>query len=234
MTVENCQAECLSLGYAFAGVEYGSECWCDSALQNDAGPAPDGEAKCTMPCNGDAQQMCGGPDRLNIYQNTAISTPTSSPSASSTVTGLPTGTSTPNTQVPRSTTSSASADALPTGWKYAGCYVDNINGRIMEGQQPDNDKLTIESCVSTCVKLGYTVAGAQYSKQCFCDNYVRKEAPLADDKECSMSCSGDSSEKCGAPDRMSVYSEGDLVVLPNPAPQTGGLPGSWEYQGCLE
>lgn len=227
MTIENCQDACLSLAYTFAGVEYGSECWCDDELQNDAGPATDGEAKCAMPCNGDSEQMCGGPDRLNLYRYTADLT------SSATATATPTATSSPVTVIPPSTTS-ASAAALPTGWKYGGCYVDNINGRIMEGQQPDNDKLTIESCVSTCVGLGFSVAGAQYGKQCFCDNYVRKEAPLADDKECSTNCAGDSSEKCGAPDRMSVYSKGDLIVLPNPAPQTGGLPGSWKYQGCLE
>lgn len=224
MTIENCKNGCLAAGYAFAGLEYASECWCDSQLRNGGGPAPDGEARCTMPCTGNSQQICGGPDRLNLYQNTAVPGPTN----------VATVTSSPGdpTAVPSSTTT---REPLPTSWKYAGCYVDNTRGRIMAKQLPDDRSLTIESCVSRCASMGYTVAGTQFASQCFCDNYVRKAAPLAaKDSECAMSCGGDGTQKCGGPDRMSVYSKGDLVVLPVPATQTGGLPGSWKYQGCLE
>ncbi|EFW13530.1 copper radical oxidase [Coccidioides posadasii str. Silveira] len=231
MTVENCENACMSEGYVYAGVEYSGECWCDNELRN-GGPAPDGEEKCTMPCNGNPQQNCGGPDRLNLYQNTAVSPSTGPTTAQPTITSSPTDAIVSTTPVSSSTR--AVPTALPTGWDYAGCYVDNTNGRIMERQLPDDPKLTIESCVSRCAGMGYVVAGTQFSRQCFCDNYVRKEAALADDSNCSMSCAGDTSEKCGGPNRMSVYSKGDLTVLPNPEPQTGGLPGSWEYQGCLE
>ncbi|KAK2798766.1 hypothetical protein FQN49_008966, partial [Arthroderma sp. PD_2] len=104
----------------------------------------------------------------------------------------------------------------------------------MVKQLPDNAALTIESCVAACVKLGYVVAGAEYSRQCFCDNFLRNASPLVKESDCSMSCSGNAQQKCGGPSRLSVYSKGDLVVLPIPVPQTGGLPGSWKYQGCLQ
>lgn len=265
---------CLSQGYVYAGVEYSAECWCDNELRN-GGPAPDGEAQCTMPCNGDPEQMCGGPDRLNLYQYvTATPTDTATPTTAETSSsGQPTNTAnnpstseTSNTDKPTSTSSTGFGScipptspptatgtatlpnptessstmttgglaALPTGWDYAGCYVDNLNGRILAHQQPDSASLTPESCVSLCADLGYVVAGMEFSSQCFCDNFVRTDPPLVDDAECYMACSGDPNQKCGAPDRMSIYSEGDLIVLPNPAPQTGGLPGSWEYQGCLQ
>ncbi|KAL1955708.1 hypothetical protein VTO42DRAFT_8180 [Malbranchea cinnamomea] len=268
MTAENCKDACLRQGYVFAGVEYSAECWCDNELRNGGGPAPDGEAQCTMPCNGDPQQSCGGPDRLNLYQyipavptattETAVTsstdvqtTETESAATTLTVTSQssdsttePTGTASdgssttanPDTTVVTSTPimTTNTVQALPTGWDYAGCYVDNLNGRIMAYQQPDSPDLTIESCVSLCADQGYVVAGMEYASQCFCDNYVRKAAPLVDDADCWMSCSGDADQICGGPDRVSVYSKGDLIILPNPTPQTGGLPGSWEYQGCLE
>ena len=44
---------------------------------------------------------------------------------------------------------------------------------------------------------------------------------------------GNSAEKCGAGNRMSVYSNDTLTVYPVPSVQKTGLPGSWEYVGCL-
>ncbi|EFE40559.1 hypothetical protein TRV_04725, partial [Trichophyton verrucosum HKI 0517] len=225
MTVANCQNGCASQGYSLAGVEYSSECWCDNQLRNGGGPAPDGEAMCSMPCNGNPEQKCGGPGRLNLYQNTAIKpTDTMTTSVTSTETGSPTTTSVPEP-----------TQGLPDGWQYSGCYQDNVNGgRVMFKMLPDSSTLTIESCIAMCVKLGYTVAGAEYSKQCFCDNYLRNAAPQAIESECSMTCSGNTQQKCGGPSRLSVYSKGNLTVLPIPVPQTGGLPGGWKYQGCLQ
>lgn len=41
------------------GTEYSGECYCDNALQNGGGPAPDGELYCNMNCNGNAAEICG-------------------------------------------------------------------------------------------------------------------------------------------------------------------------------
>jgi hypothetical protein len=40
---------------------------CDNALRNGGGPAPDGNAQCTMACTGNAAEICGGPNRLDLY-----------------------------------------------------------------------------------------------------------------------------------------------------------------------
>lgn len=48
-----------------------------------------------------------------------------------------------------------------------------------------------------------------------------------------MNCGGDSTEKCGAGDRVSIWSTDDLQVYQPPAAQNTSLPGSWEYVGCL-
>ncbi|KAL8666000.1 MAG: hypothetical protein Q9202_001737 [Teloschistes flavicans] len=123
---------------------------------------------------------------------------------------------------------------LPSGWAYQGCYVDNVSGRILGHQQPDSSTLTVENCISTCIGLGYSVAGMEYSSQCFCDNYIiNGGAKASADTQCNTACSGNSAEQCGGGNRMSIYNKGTLVVRQAPGPQKTGLPGSWAYQGCI-
>ena len=40
---------------------------CDSVIRNGGAPAPDGAAKCNMLCGGNQAEICGGPDRLDLY-----------------------------------------------------------------------------------------------------------------------------------------------------------------------
>ncbi|OCL01795.1 WSC-domain-containing protein [Glonium stellatum] len=221
LTVEICLADCQAAGYALAGVEYGQECHCGNSFDNGGGPAPDGSIGCSMACNGNATEICGGSQRLSMYgyvnANGTISTTVS---ASPNPTPTPTPTPTP-------------AD-LPTGWSYSGCYVDNANGRILAIQQPDSNIVTIESCISTCSSLGYSIVGLEYSTQCFCGNEIIASGVVASaDSQCAMQCSGNSAERCGGPDRMSIYTIGIIQVAPAPAVQTAGLPSTWTYQGCL-
>lgn len=74
---------------------------------------------------------------------------------------------------------------LPSPWEYAGCYVsvqvffsfrnqlhscgiirDNAYGRVMSNELPDNQNLTVESCIANCTAENYTLAGLEYSVQC--------------------------------------------------------------------
>lgn len=240
MTIENCEAACLAAGYILAGVEYSGECYCDSKLRNGGATATDGYAQCTMTCNGNASERCGGPNRLNIYQYTSpsISTTAASTTVSTTTIASTTKSGDPSTTVASKTTTSSttSASGLPSGWSYRGCYMDNINGtRSMLVQENDNSTMTIESCIGQCLSLNYTVAGMEYSDQCFCDDYVRNNASLASsDSQCAMTCAGNNDEICGGPDLLSVYSSAKITVLPPPTVQTTDLPGSWVYKGCLQ
>ncbi|OBT50969.1 hypothetical protein VE04_08835 [Pseudogymnoascus sp. 24MN13] len=204
MTVELCLAACQAAGYKIAGVEYASQCYCGNAFANGGALAPDGNALCNMPCDGNAAETCGGPDRLNVFFY----------SGSSSTTGSGTGTG--------------------TGWSYKGCWVDNNQGRIMNGPQADLTTMTIESCIATCVAAGYAIAGLQYSSQCFCDNLLKNSATLAAvDTMCSTPCSGSSVEICGGGNLDSVYASRDIEVIGPAAPQKSALPGLWQYKGCL-
>ena len=98
---------------------------------------------------------------------------------------------------------------------------------------PDSSNLTTTSCITICKAAGYSVAGTEYSTQCFCDNFLRNGAPIAVDGDCNMACAGISTESCGGPNRLSVYSNQTLKVLPIPTPKQTDLPGAWKYVGCL-
>jgi hypothetical protein len=142
--------------------------------------------------------------------------------------------STPVSTISPTPSATPSATALPDGWLYRGCYIDNANGRVFQVQQQDNPTLTVESCTTTCSNLGYSVAGMEYGVQCFCDNFVRNGGKLADqDTDCGINCGG-SGEKCGAGDRLSVYSNSTIQVYQPPSAQVKGLPGKWNYVGKSE
>ncbi len=63
MTTEMCADACRERGYAYAGTQYGSYCFCGAAYGR-TGPSSD----CTMTCAGDASQICGGPYANSVYE----------------------------------------------------------------------------------------------------------------------------------------------------------------------
>lgn len=187
-------------------------CYCDDAPQNYGGPALDGTVGCNMPCQGDNTQLCGGPSRLNVYQFN-----------SSVLPAKPAG--------PPKPAGVNYTAILP--FTYQGCYTDDMQtGRALSNVKPDNDTLTVESCIAMCTADGYTIAGMEYAKQCFCDKYLHNTPKLVNDRECNMNCAGSSGEKCGAGGRLSIYSNGTMGNFTTPSAQTDGIPGNWTYQGC--
>jgi WSC domain len=260
MTVGSCATFCN--GAIYFGVEYYNECYCGENLAADSTKQP--VTDCSYPCSGNSSEFCGGSNRLDLYQlgstivtmsstNTASSSSksttalssstavlstltTDSPSSTTAPTSLSTISSTAASTSSTTTSITAPATGLPAGWAYQGCYVDNIDGvRSMLVQENDNPTMTIESCIIQCLQLGYTVAGMEYSDQCFCDDYVRNNASLASsDSQCAMTCAGNISEICGGPNLLSIYSNAIITILPPPTVQITNLPGSWVYKGCLQ
>lgn len=71
MTIDTCIGFCASNGSAFAGVEFGQQCFCDNSLQNGASlslPA----SNCNMACAGSGAQTCGGANALQLYTNPSL------------------------------------------------------------------------------------------------------------------------------------------------------------------
>ncbi|ODN97968.1 hypothetical protein I350_07605 [Cryptococcus amylolentus CBS 6273] len=63
MTVDACVGFCSDQGLSIAGVEYGEECYCSSALTS----SPLLSTQCNMACAGDDSENCGGADAIELY-----------------------------------------------------------------------------------------------------------------------------------------------------------------------
>ena len=61
-------------------------------------------------------------------------------------------------------------------------------------------------CKEHCKDNGYSFAGVQYGKYCFCGNKRPAKQFLAGQQsECNKACAGDSGVMCGGYWRMNVY-----------------------------
>ncbi|KZL84280.1 wsc domain-containing protein [Colletotrichum incanum] len=76
MTIDKCATWAASNGFQHFGIEYSRECWGGNALNPKSGAAD--FASCSMKCSGNANEVCGGPDRLSLYSYSPAPSSTSS------------------------------------------------------------------------------------------------------------------------------------------------------------
>jgi len=95
---------------------------------------------------------------------------------------------------------------------------------------------TMESCTSACYNAGYSMAGTEYSAECWCGTSIQGAGAPASASDCNMPCSGDNTQSCGGPNRLNIYNYTGTVPTPPPPPGTvhpvTNLPGNWSYNGC--
>ncbi|KAG7284517.1 hypothetical protein NEMBOFW57_010892 [Staphylotrichum longicolle] len=118
LTLPKCAAICD--GYAWFGVQAGSVCYCGTSLADSAVKRP--EAECNVRCAGTRCQVCGGPERINVFwtgESTTtsasaepMSTSTEEPPVETTTTEEPPVESTTTTEEP--TVSSSSTTTTTT------------------------------------------------------------------------------------------------------------------------
>ena len=197
LTNEICAAACK--GFTYFGTEYGGECYCGNIFAVGAILAPGGsdhtQKGCSVTCNGNSTEYCGGGNRLTVYKLNATSTATGTATATSAV-----------------ATSDGPAIKQSIGpWIYNGCYSEATQGRALDGLQNPvpGASLTLESCAAACA--AYSYFGTEYSGECYCGNSFHAGAvlvPGGDDQDisgCSMLCNGNQNEYCGGPNRLSTF-----------------------------
>lgn len=64
ITPQKCAEICK--GYHFFGLEYSNECYCGNLLSPSTSRAP--ENACSTVCMGNFKAICGGPNRLSLYE----------------------------------------------------------------------------------------------------------------------------------------------------------------------
>jgi hypothetical protein len=71
-------------------------------------------------------------------------------------------------------------------------FSDNQNGRVLTTELPDNPNVTVEACIASCQSQNFTVAGLEWSVQCFCGDVLVNGAVTAPGSDCNMGCGGNS------------------------------------------
>ena len=98
-------------------------------------------------------------------------------------------------------------DLTSSGWSYVGCGTDNYFNRILNSANTAKDDMTNEKCVAFCESKGFSVAGTEYSKECYCGNSIPDSgAPVPGvPGNCKMPCAGDGSQTCGGSGPITLY-----------------------------
>lgn len=95
-------------------------------------------------------------------------------------------------------------------YAYQGCYRDNNPDRSLTDKSTTSSTLTLESCASFC--SGYSYFGTEYASECYCGNSLDSGATLQPASDCTQTCSGNSTQLCGAGDRLTLYYSDSPIV----------------------
>lgn len=84
---QTCLDLCTQSGFPYAGVQYGSECFCGTTEPPSSAKLPD--SSCNMKCPLDPKQPCGGFYTVNIYQTGVSKLPRDNAEITSPPNGIP-------------------------------------------------------------------------------------------------------------------------------------------------
>lgn len=90
--------------------------------------------------------------------------------------------------------------------------------------------MTVEKCAVAC--KGSPSFGVEYGRECYCGSNLNSGSVQVAESQCSFSCPGDASEKCGAGNRLNVYDRiGVAKTTSTPPAGPTKLP-TYTHQGC--
>ena len=114
------------------------------------------------------------------------------------------------------------------GYVKTAC-IQEVNGRALNGASyRDYSGMTIESCTAYCYARGYTLSGVEYGGECYCGSALANGASLSlSSGQCYMNCAGNSTENCGGPNALYVYTYPTALAVKNI------LPTGWSAKGCI-
>ncbi|KAI0060121.1 hypothetical protein BV25DRAFT_1828231 [Artomyces pyxidatus] len=208
MTIESCIAFCSAAFYLYAGVEFGTECFCDYAIQNPG--TLTNLSECHLPCSGNSSEVCGAANRMDLFFS-----------------------GDPNDDAP--IVISPITLGFADSWVTLGCFTDDVNDRTLSHLAPSMylEESTAEEtiCIAYCESQSFNFAGLEFGTQCCernlsfilpaltalcrlgCGNDLGNgtQAPLSD---CHLVCQDGiftGSEFCGGRERLTVYQK-DICI----------------------
>ncbi|PVH70063.1 WSC-domain-containing protein [Cadophora sp. DSE1049] len=65
--------------------------------------------------------------------------------------------------------------------------------------------MTAKACLDGCASLGFSLAGLEWGRECFCGNtIIGDNRPVAEER-CNSACTGNKSQNCGGPAALNIY-----------------------------
>ncbi|KAF2805845.1 WSC-domain-containing protein, partial [Mytilinidion resinicola] len=204
-SAQSCLAFCESGGYAYAGMEYGTECFCSNAVL--AGTSVQDPADCNMACSGDTSQACGGMNRLSLYKSTSTSGPKVAPGSS-------------GYGYLGCYTDSVGARTLTVGMPTEG------------GGDSLTVEVCLAACAAA--KFPYAGVEYSGQCYCGSQLSNGGHAADDGEAQCNMRCNGDKTEFCGGPDRLNLYiaSTSSSTTTTSATLSAVLLPIGWTARGC--
>jgi hypothetical protein len=95
-------------------------------------------------------------------------------------------------------------EVVVPSFTYVGCF-DDSGARVFNQRYSSEHSMTHDYCFQTCTLAGFTYAGLEWGKECWCGNSVLRIAHQLLDGACSQPCSGDASETCGNAVTLQLY-----------------------------
>ncbi|KAJ7758673.1 WSC domain-containing protein [Mycena metata] len=172
MTVELCLDACAAGGFILGGLEFGHECYCGNALLY-VYTVPQGN--CVLPCAGNASELCGGSQALNLYQ--FADTPF--------------------------TTGPPSIVFEYKNWVRWACINEGPPFPFGPLDPIAADDMTVGRCLDGCAAAGHNAAGLQDGQRCFCNSVVNEgdgqpnSWESTSEFECQKPCLDNATEICG-------------------------------------
>ncbi|KAI1789216.1 WSC-domain-containing protein [Ganoderma leucocontextum] len=107
---------------------------------------------------------------------------------------------------------------LPAGWSSVGCVSDS-SARALTGFSLANDQMTHEACISTCATQGFSMAGIEFGRECYCGHSFQNGAGDAlDPASCNVVCAGDDLSTCGGSWALTAFQSNITIALPSSTP----------------
>ncbi|TEA17549.1 WSC domain-containing protein [Colletotrichum sidae] len=138
------------------------------------------------------------------------------------------------------TPSTTSSSAAPTaslhhrdtmgGYKLVSCWTEASNGRALTGAAFSYDGMTLDSCMKNCT--GFNYWGTEYGRECYCGNSLDATSTSAALGDCNFPCSGDSTQYCGAGNRIELYSTTASIAAPTATLAHVPVVGKFSLVGC--
>lgn len=143
MTIESCAAYCTKNNLPLFGVEYGRECYCGRYISPTVN-MPGKAGDCNMNCKNNKASL-----------------------SKQMCGGV-------NRMSVFNVTTFAGPGAIKNNadWGYMSCFMEPQWGRALSNLVKPDDKMTINMCFDTCKAGGYSYAGLEYGRECWCGNTV--------------------------------------------------------------